>query len=197
MKIFSISITLLLISTMQLLGQATADEQIKLAVLAAPTEQRDGAMVYGFDENGEIIKLREGTNQFVCLANNPSSNRYQSSCYHKSLEPFMQRGRELRAEGKTSQEVFDIREKESKDGTLKMPENPAALHVYYGSDVSYNEEEDKLDGAQYRYVVYIPFATQESTGLSLRPNGAGHPWLMNPGTHGAHIMITPPRERNN
>ena len=35
------------------------------------------------------------------------------------------------------------------------------------------------------------FRTQKSTGLSLAPNGPGHPWLMDAGTYKAHIMISP------
>lgn len=171
---------------------APVDEQIKLAVLAAPADYRADASVIGFDDNGNVYSIKEGTNEFICVANNPSSARFQISCYHKSLEPFMARGRALREEGKNPQEIFDIREDEAKAGTLEMPTAPAAMHIYYGDDVSLNEEDGELQGGKYRYVVYIPFATQESTGLSLRPNGQGHPWLMNPGTHRAHIMISPP-----
>jgi hypothetical protein len=42
-------------------------------------------------------------------------------------------------------------------------------------------------------VIYLPFATAESTGLSLKAS-PGAPWLMYPGTAGAHIMINPPRQ---
>ena len=45
-----------------------------------------------------------------------------------------------------------------------------------------------------RWVIYVPFATGESTGLPTQPSGNA-PWLMFPGTAGAHIMITPPRPR--
>jgi hypothetical protein len=41
------------------------------------------------------------------------------------------------------------------------------------------------------YVVYTPYATPQSTGLSLMPDGTGRPWLMYPGKPWAHIMITP------
>jgi len=44
-----------------------------------------------------------------------------------------------------------------------------------------------------RYVVYTPYATAESTGLPLDPPGPGGPWIMFPGTAGAHIMISPPK----
>jgi hypothetical protein len=44
-----------------------------------------------------------------------------------------------------------------------------------------------------RWVFYWPFATAESTGLSTK-NQMGTPWLMYPGTAGAHIMISPPKQ---
>jgi len=37
----------------------------------------------------------------------------------------------------------------------------------------------------------MPWATSESTGLPEAPKAPNHPWLMNPGSHKAHIMITP------
>jgi hypothetical protein len=39
-------------------------------------------------------------------------------------------------------------------------------------------------------VIYVPGATTESLGLSSKPK-RGEPWLMDAGTPGAHIMITP------
>ena len=186
--LLTLLLTLMVVNSVN--SQTPAEDQIKIAVLAAPEEYRAGAKVWGFDENGEAVLLREGTNQFVCVADNPAS-RFQVSCYHESLEPFMNRGRELRKEGKNPQEIFDIREEEAVNGTLQMPEKPAALHVYYGEGAQYNAEKNIMEGAKYRYVVYIPFATEESTGIPTTPNAPNHPWLMNPGTHRAHIMITP------
>ena len=200
-KIISIlSVVILSASSFTLYAQATIsnkEEQIKTALLAAPEEARDGAHVYGFDETGAFITLRQGTNDFICIADDPNRNGFEVVSYHKSLEPFMNRGRQLRAEGKTSGERSRIRETEANNGTLKMPEKPATLHIYYGQEVTYNAEKDALSGAAYRYVVYIPYATQASTGLSLKPNGPGHPWLMFPGQYNAHIMITPPRPSSN
>jgi len=46
-----------------------------------------------------------------------------------------------------------------------------------------------------RSVMYLPFATAESTGLSTSAS-AVDPWIMFPGTAGAHIMITPPRKKS-
>ncbi len=43
----------------------------------------------------------------------------------------------------------------------------------------------------FRYVVYIPWATAANTGLPTKPEAPGMPWIMDPGTHRAHIMIDP------
>jgi len=169
--------------------------QIAAAVMAAPEQDRDGAMVYGYDKNGKLVTLREGTNSLICMANDPSKENFQTVCYHKDLEPFMTRGRELKAEGKKFQEIFDQREVEAKSGKLQMPEQPTTMHLLEGSDAFYDEASGEVKNARYRYVVYIPWATAASTGLPLKPMVPGGPWIMNPGTHRAHIMITPPNEK--
>lgn len=192
---FIITILLSIVVSTNLLAQVySVEDKINMAVFAAPEEHREEAKVLGFDDDGNVITLREGSNEFVCLADNPESSRFHVSCYKITLEPFMARGRALKAEGKNPGEVFEIREQEAIAGTLEMPKEPATLYAFFGDEVSYDSETNTIEGAQYRYSIYIPFATQQTTGLPLRPNAPGHPWLMDPGTHRAHIMITPPAE---
>jgi hypothetical protein len=106
----------------------------------------------------------------------------------------MARGRELKAEGKDGREVFKIREEEIKSGKLKMGEAGSTLHIYYGPKAVYDPNTGSVQDAKYRYVVYMPFATAESTGLPETPIAPNHPWIMDPGTHKAHIMISPKQE---
>lgn len=173
----------------------SADIQIKSAVLAAPEEQRDGAMVYGYSPSGDFVVLRKGTNNVICLADDPQQKGFSVACYQKDLDPFMARGRELKKEGKSYKEVFDIREAEVKSGQLKIPQG-AVLFVYYGPDEVFDATTGSVTGATLRSVVYIPYATAESTGLPLKPPAPGMPWIMDPGTHRAHIMINPPPKKD-
>ena len=168
--------------------------QIKTALLAAAEESRDKAMVYGYSPKGEFVVLRKGENELVCLADDPAQPGLNVSCYHKSLEPFMERGRELKKEGKSFDDVFTIREAEVKSGKLKMNTQPANLVVYSAAADNYNSETGEVKDGYSRSVVYIPFATAESTGLPAKPTTPGMPWIMNPGTHRAHIMIDPPKK---
>lgn len=167
--------------------------QIKTALLAAPEEMKEGAMVYGYDEKGEFVVLRKGSNNLICLADDPKSPGFNASCYYKELDEFMERGRQLKKEGKNTKEIFDIREAEAKSGKLKMPKDGATLFVLTAEDADYNRNTGEVKDSYLRYVVYIPWATSESTGLPLRPSGPAMPWIMDPGTHRAHIMINPPR----
>jgi hypothetical protein len=168
--------------------------QIKTALLAAPEDKREGAMVYGYDAKGDFILLRKGSNEVVCLADNPNQSGFSVSCYHKDLEPFMARGRELKTAGKSFQEIFDIREAEAKSGKLIMPKQAAHLAVYSAPAEGYNATTGEVTNGTFRYVVYIPWATAASTGLPIKPEAPGMPWIMDPGTHRAHIMIDPPKK---
>jgi hypothetical protein len=163
---------------------------ITTALMAAPEESRSGCKVIGYNMAGEFVTMKEGNNEFIVLADNPNQDGFSAACYHNSLEPFMARGRALKAAGKTRQEIFAIREAEMKSGQLKITTG-STLHIYYGAKTMYDPETSKVKGAQLRYVVYMPYASAESTGLPESPVAPNHPWLMNPGTHKAHIMISP------
>ncbi len=188
--VYALLITLM--SAQVLVAQIpSAEIQIKGAILAAPEDKRAGAMVYGYNAKGEFVVLRKGSNEIICLADNPNQKGFSVSCYHKDLEPFMARGRELKDAGKTTQETFDIREAEAKSGKLVMPKHASNLQVYSATEENYNAATGVVTKGSFRYVVYIPWATAESTGLPLKPEAPGMPWIMNPGTHRAHIMIDP------
>lgn len=169
------------------------DVQIKSAVLAAPQEQRAEATVLGYASDGSMMVIRKGTNAMMCVADDPNQKGLNVSCYHKDLDPFMERGRQLKKEGKSFQEIFDMRENEVKAGKLKMPAQPTTLYVFTATEEEFNPATGDVTNGYLRYVVYIPWATSESTGLPLKPEFPGQPWIMDPGTHRAHIMINPPK----
>lgn len=190
LKLFSLIFASLFISQNAISQLSSKEVQIISAVLAAPEDMRDDATVLGYDDQGELILLRQGSGGLTCQADNPSNKGFSVSCYPKELNKFIERGRELRAEGLDRQDVFAVRGEEIKAGKLTIPPN-TTMHILYGPEDVLNKETGDVEGAKYRYVVYIPYATTESTGLPLKPSSPGAPWLMDPGSHRAHIMITP------
>jgi hypothetical protein len=165
--------------------------QIKIALLAAPEMYRDGATVLGYNSEGKLITLREGTNAMVCLADDPNKEGISVACYGAELEPFMSRGRALAAEGKSNEEKREARKSEIEAGTLTMPAEPSMVYILAGEETDYNPETGELQNSKIRYVIYKSYMTGESTGLPTKPQAPGMPWLMDAGTHRSHIMITP------
>ncbi len=186
-QLISTLLVLISLSTFsQVVQVSTEEQQLKEAVLALPEADRLNAKILGYSVNGEMVELQKGGSGYICLADDPNKKGFSVSCYHKDLEPFMARGRALQKQNKSFKEVFDIREAEAKKRKLKMPKNPSTLHILSGESV---------EKATYRYVVYIPWATAASTGLPLKEVVPGAPWIMDPGTHRAHIMISPPAKK--
>jgi hypothetical protein len=162
--------------------------QIAGAVSAAPEAFRAGATVLGYDDSRKLVTLRQGTGDMICLADEPGDKRWAVACYHKDLEPFMKRGRELKAQGVPRGQEDSVRLAEIKAGTLKMPDGARMLYNLGAPADSVDSATGLAHGASGLPVVYVPYATPESTGLSAKP-GNGQPWLMYPGLPWAHIMI--------
>ena len=166
----------------------SAAYQIAAAVTPLPEEMRAGAAVLGYEAIGKaLVTLREGKNDMICLAPNPAAETFHSACYHKAMEPFMARGRALRASGVVNDKVDTVRFAEVRAGKLEMPKQPSMLYQIFGG--TFDSVTAKVSGGTSLYVTYIPFATSETTGISARPSRTS-PWIMFPGTPKAHIMYT-------
>jgi hypothetical protein len=168
---------------------APADEQVAAAVLPLPAEMRASASVLGYNADGKLVSLKKGTGGMICLADDPKIAQFHVACYHEAMEPFMARGRDLRASGVTGTQVDTVRFREAKSGTLKIPSQPSSLYSLTGG-TGFDAKTGTAPGARWLYVVYIPYATAASTGLSDKPQ-EGAPWIMFAGTPKAHIMFTP------
>lgn len=168
------------------LGGKTAEWTVAAAALAAPLTLRDGAEVRAWTDDDRLVTLRPGTNGIICLADRPGDGRFQASCYHESLEPFMERGRELRRNGIEGEARNQARWEEIEAGTLPMPDIAMVYNLGFPTEEFDPAATDPATGGRL-HAIYMKHATPESTGLSATP-GDG-PWLMFPGTPSAHVMI--------
>jgi hypothetical protein len=176
-------------SVAQAQSSAPAAWQIASAVSPLPEKLRAGAKVYGYDASGKFVTLRPGTNEMVCLADDPSGKLFHVACYHRSLEPFMARGRELHALKKSKESIDSIRGRDIKLGKYSIPQR-TTIYQYWAPRDSVNMSTGVIDGAEYLYVVYVPYSSNKSTGISEAPVDGG-PWVMYPGKPWAHLMIQP------
>lgn len=181
-------------ATASAVGVSSTGAQIASAVAAAPEDRRDAAAVFGYDSDGQFVELRKGQNEIICLADDPTDDRFQVACYHESLDPFMARGRELKAEGVVSVDSMSKRHEEADAGTLALPEAPTALYNLGGPLEIFDAETGAINGGYWVWSIYTPYATEVSTGLPTTPQTPGAPWIMRPGTASSHIMVVQPRD---
>ncbi len=166
----------------------TAEQQIAAAVLPLPADLRANATVMGYREAGKLVVLREGSNGMHCLALYVTRPDFHVACYHKDLEPFMARGRALRAQGVTGTQVDSVRFREVREKKLAMPAM-GTLYSISAKKEQYDAATNRVNGeAGLLAVIYVPNATPASTGITATPQKDG-PWLMFPGTLKAHIMM--------
>lgn len=165
--------------------EAAAQDAVALAVAPIPSDaEQASAQVIG-RQGAEWVTLREGSGPFICIADDPGAEGFHTACYHRSLEPYMARGRELTAQGISGRENVEMRMAEIEAGTLEMP-SYAFLHAIYAAEGWAGDMETVR---RHQSVIYTPFATAEDLGLpTVATRGA---WLMGAGTANAHVMITP------
>ena len=192
----AISVVLPLVSAgAQAVSYPTAARQTAAAVSPLPEPLQKGARVMGYDSQGKFMMLRKGTNDMICVADDPTGERFHVACYHKSLEPFMARGRELHALKKSREAIDSVRLRDVKTGRYAMPAKPAALYQYFAARDSVDNNTGAVRNAQYLYVVYMPYASEKTTGITENPIPGG-PWIMYPNKPWAHIMISPQKTAN-
>ena len=159
-----------------------APDPVTQATLPLPLDMRAGATVYTYDATGARKVLRQGTNQIECMPRGADGFTW---CYNKAGGPRRDLAAKLRAEKKTDKEIAEAMAAATTAGTVKPTEFGTMSYRLYG----------KPDRIQLLWVLSVPNATPDSIGVttaSAREDALelrGTPWLMLPGTPGAHIMI--------
>ena len=188
-KALILALTTACLSTSDLVAQGSSEEQVARAVLAAPESLRGGATVlgYGGEERTDdpLTTLRAGTNDVICLADDPRREGFHVACYHESLDPYMRIGRRLSAEGADREAILDARFAALEAGTI---EAPAAALWSVTSTEDIDPSTGLPDDVRRLSVLYVPYSEPSDLGLPTRPDGDS-PWLMLPGTPWAHVMI--------
>lgn len=180
------NVILLAVASLLVSLQASAQSQSQIiakALSPLPEDLRADATVYTYDEaTGERITLKEGTNHVECR---PTDAEGFTRC-----NPIYLRGRndlsaKLQAQGL---------EGDALSAALQEAEDEGRIAPRRFGSLSYRRF-DTPDRIQYLFVVSLPNATPESLGMPTGPQrdnalaGRGTPWMMRPGTPGAHLMI--------
>lgn len=166
-------------------GQVAAQSDaatIEKALSPLPMDLRADATVYTYDDNGNRVTLKVGTNHVEC---SPTDDEGFTRCGPVSLRARRDLQAKLSAEGLEGDELQMAMQKAEDEGRIPPRK--------FGS-IAYRRF-DTPNRIQYLMVVSLPNASAEELGMpvgSQRDNslaGMGTPWMMRPGTSGAHLMI--------
>jgi hypothetical protein len=170
------------------------ERQIRLALSAAPTEVSSKAAVYVLGPKG-YEKAREGTNGFTCLIERSFSGTTQTSsapaCFDaegsRSIMVAYLRREELRADGKSEEEIKDDIAKGYKDGRFKVP-GPGFLYMMSNENYVYNSESKKSGFVPPHLMFYAPYKTAKDVGYeSVSP--AMVPYLTGSGVGPESLLV--------
>ena len=146
------------------------ERQIELALSAAPTEVSSKASVYILGPKG-YEKVHEGTNGFSCLIERSFKGTTQTSsapaCFDaegsRSIMVAYLRREELRAEGKSEEEVKEDIVQGYKDGRFKVP-GPGFLYMMSNENFVYNNVSGKSGFVAPHLMFYAPNKTANDVG---------------------------------
>jgi hypothetical protein len=158
------------------------DQLIARAVLAAPANARDGAMVVKWTAENTYTTIREGTGTLVCYdhSGGPGERPFAVQCTNPANLPRVQQNFQIEAQAAGDRDrLRTLLQAAEANGTRIRPEFGSIFMSLSGNDQA---------SAGHHTTIAVPGATQASLGLPENRN-AGGGWIMDAGTSTAHIMI--------
>lgn len=150
------------------------EEEIELALKAAPVHLRTGATVYTFGKRGYERK-RAGNNDFNCLVNRDGTQNGALSVYptcwdregSRTILPVMLRVGELIAGGKSAREISRDIDERFKRGQFQSPAKTGIAYMLAG-DVKFDPKTGELGSVAFppHYMIYAPGVTNADIGVS-------------------------------
>lgn len=179
------------------------EQEIELAVSAAPEHLRQGATVYVFGKQG-YEKARSGTNGFTCLVNRDGAqsgdDTLRPTCWDmegsKTIVPVMLRVGEMLANGKTAAEIKREIDDGFSRGRLRAPQKTGIAYMLAGDVKQFDAKTGKILSRSYppHYMIYAPGLTNADIGMTpegykLNPTLPGVYSGYSGGTHTAYIIV--------
>jgi hypothetical protein len=179
------------------------EQEIELAVNAAPEHLRKDATVYVFGRSG-YEKARSGTNGFTCLVNRDGAqagdNTLRPTCWDKegsnTIVPVMLRVGELLAQGKTAADIKRDIDAGFSDGRFHEPHKTGIAYMLSGDVKQFDANTGKVVSLDFppHYMIYAPAVTNADIGMTsegykINPSLPGIYAGYSGGSHTAYIIV--------
>jgi hypothetical protein len=151
------------------------EQEIELAVSAAPVHLRRDATVYVFGKGG-YEKARTGTNGFTCLVNRDGAQSgdetLRPTCWDmeggRTIVPVMLRVGELLAEGRSAAEIKRDIEAGFSAGKFQEPRKTGIAYMLSGDVKKFDTKTGKVVALDFppHYMIYAPGLTNADIGMT-------------------------------
>lgn len=158
-----------------LVPKLSESDQIRLAMSAAPDTIAKNAAIVALDQNGALVTVKEGTNQFTCLADLPGTPKADPVCADPNAMQFL-----------TSLLEGEPRPANKAPGIAYMANGGQHWHKD-GKILMQEEQGARLVDEPPHWMITWPF-DPKTTGLPTGENPGGV-YIMWEGTPYAHLMI--------
>jgi hypothetical protein len=169
------------------------EEKIKLAVSAAPPEISGKATVYILERSG-YVKVRDSSNGFSCFVDRQDPLNLEPTCFDAEGSATTLQSRflaeELRAKGKSEDEVTAAIAEGYKSGKFRAPQKPGIVYMMSDAGYLYVAPLNKMVHLPAHLMFYDPYATEKDIGEP--PAAANMPHLIRAGQPDAVIIVIPP-----
>lgn len=151
------------------------EQEIELALSAAPEHLRSDATVYVFGKRG-YEKIRNGKNGFICMVNRDGNQRgdndLKPTCWDPegsaTIVPVMLRVGQLLSEGRTADEIKQDIDAGFSDGRFSSPRKTGIAYMLRG-DVQYDPTIKGISKTLFppHYMIYAPGVTNADIGMNM------------------------------
>ena len=166
------------------------DQQIELALSAAPSQISGKATIYVLESKG-YVKARTGTNGFTCLVEQQYADQtVEPLCYDAegSATTLLARfyREELRAAGVAEDEVTKRIKAGYRSGKLKAPRKPGFAYMLSTQNKVFDPFTKKIMVGPPHLMFYAPYAMQKDVGEFA---GVQYPFVLWEGEPDAFIIV--------
>ena len=171
------------------------EQEIALALSAAPEHLRNNAGVYVLKRNG-FVKVRESTNGFTCIVNRDHPLNQKPVCFDAegtaTILPKILRVGELLMQGKAMSEInADIAEG-FRTGKYIAPRRLGVAYMLSGDIRNYNPHTGKVESFPPHVMFYAPNLTNADLGVTPEAlaKNPSLPFVAYQGPHGFIIVVS-------
>lgn len=172
-------------------------QEIALARSAAPAEVSANATVYVLERDG-FVEAERGTNGVTCLVDRSGHpEALEPHCYDaeasRTIVPIRLAEGELRAQGRSKEEIAVAIEEGIGSGRFALPSRAAMSYMMSSAQILYNDEGRRVGAWRPHLMIYMPYVKPEDLGVSKSGSGSGGaPTVADAGGPLASVVIVVP-----